>query len=235
MSARRAVLLVHDEQSGPRLLAEALRVAGFSLHTRYQTLHARDEEAELVVSLGGAMAVYEASHYPFLHAELKLLQKRLAHGRPCLGICLGAQLIAAAAGARVYPGEHGRELGVAPVQLTATAAEDPIFGKLPASFAAPHWHQDTFDDVPGATLLASSRLYRQQAFRLGASYGIQFHAEVGAAQLLTWFDGDLDEVRQALPDAASRERAVTELGSSGHAIATLLDGLALHFAQSASR
>jgi GMP synthase (glutamine-hydrolysing) len=143
-------------------------------------------DADCLIVLGGPMGVYEQKAFPFLAIEIDTLRRRLAAGRPVLGICLGAQLLAAAAGARVYPGRQGKEIGWAAVELTEAAVGDPIWDGLPARFVTFHWHGDTFDLPVGAELIARSSRY-PQAFRLGASaVGVQFHPEVVPHQLEAW-------------------------------------------------
>ncbi len=228
---RRALILIHEEMEGAGLLGSALRTAGFELVQRFRRLEPGDYSAPLWVVMGGPMAVYEANHHPFLSAEIGALQERLAGGRPTLGICLGAQLLAAAAGAVVGPGQLGLELGVLPVSLSEAAASDPVFGDLPPNPAFVHWHQDAFGPVPGATHLASTARYREQAFRLGSSYGLQFHPELDAATFEEWLRASPADVErsgrslQSILDAdLPKLRTVQPVGER------LLDRLARHFA-----
>lgn len=191
---KRAVIYQHDESEGPEGLGDALVAAGFELDLRVRGARQSDVDAPLVVVLGGAMSVYQTSTHPFLLDELKLLRERLLRRRPSLGICLGAQLLAAAGGARVSPGASGPELGVYPVTLTEAGRADPILSAVPPVFPVLHWHQDAFMAVPGATLLGSSEKYPWQAFSLRESYGFQFHPEVDSACLLRWVDAAPEEV-----------------------------------------
>src|SRR5688572_1740515 len=117
--------------------------------------------SDLVIVLGGPIGVYEQDTYPFLADELRALGKRLREGRPTLGICLGAQLMAAALGARVYSGGR-KEIGWAPLQLTQ-AGQSSCLSKLEGQPVL-HWHGDTFDLPRDATLLASTSVYEHQAF-----------------------------------------------------------------------
>jgi GMP synthase (glutamine-hydrolysing) len=225
-----AVVLIHEDGEGPGLLAPALEAAGFILRTRYREVRPEDAQATLVVVMGGPMGAYEASRFLFLRDELALLRVRLAQRQPVLGICLGAQLLAAAAGARVYPGAAGLELGVSPVQLTAEAEGDPVFSQLPTGTPVAHWHADTFDPVPGATLLASTERYRQQAFRLGNSYGLQFHVELDAATFAQWVRAGATDVERAGVDAkALLERGADQLAQAESALRGLLQRLACAF------
>lgn len=138
-----------------------------------------------LIVMGGPMGVYEGNRYPWLAPELSLIAAAAAGGLPIWGVCLGAQLLAAALGAKVYPGD-GPEIGVMTVQSTGATAGDSVFGALPARFQALQWHGDTYDLPPGAVRLAGSERYPQQAFRVGNAYGMQFHLEVPAALLGEW-------------------------------------------------
>jgi GMP synthase (glutamine-hydrolysing) len=137
-----------------------------------------------------------------------------------LGICLGAQLLAAAAGARVYPnvrpGPDGRpaparEVGWGPIDLV-DAEREPLWAGLPARPLVLHWHGDTFDLPPGAVHLASTPVCRHQAFRLGRrQVGLQFHCELDTTTIATWVREDADYVRDANgPDGGARILADTE-------------------------
>jgi len=226
------VILTHEEAEGPGGLEPALRRVGFELVSRFRGVRRGDEASELLVVMGGGMAAYEGDRHPFLLAELELLRRRLSEGRPSLGICLGAQLLAAAAGARVYPGAKGLELGAAPISITAEGAADPIFQSLPARTVFAHWHQDIFDSVPGGIRLASSEQYTEQAFKLGHSYGIQFHPEVDPEQFHRWIQLAPEELRRAgRSEQEVIERDLPQLRASRLAAQGLLDRLAAHFAR----
>ena len=139
-----------------------------------------------LVVLGGPMNVDQTDQYPFLADEVAWLRAALMSGMPVLGICLGSQLLAKAAGARVYPNPV-KEIGWYPLELTAAAADDPLFARCPANATVFQWHGDTFDLPPGATHLAHSAACRHQAFRVGqAAWGLQFHLEVTAEMIETW-------------------------------------------------
>ena len=152
-------------------------------------------EADLTIVLGGPIGVYEADHYPFLNDELAALKDRLAAGRPTLGICLGAQLMAAALGARVYPGGR-KELGWGELSLTE-AGRAACLGHL-ASTPVLHWHGDTFDLPAGATLLASTEVYPNQAFAVGKhALALQFHVEADYRRIEQWLIGHTGELSGA--------------------------------------
>lgn len=139
-----------------------------------------------LVVLGGPMNVDETDRYPFLNEEVRLLQSAFRRELPTLGICLGAQLMAKAAGSRVVRGP-APEIGWFPVQLTEAGQQDPMFAGIPSEFMTFHWHGDTYDLPPKAVHLASSAQYPQQAFRLGPqAYALQFHLEVTPEIVQRW-------------------------------------------------
>jgi GMP synthase (glutamine-hydrolysing) len=142
---------------------------------------AADEMAGLVV-MGGPMNALDDAAYPHLAAERELLAECVRRDMPVLAVCLGAQLLAAALGARVFTG-HTAEVGLGVVALTPDARTDPVFG--PAGHILPvlHWHEDTYELPAGATLLASNGTYPHQAFRVGSAYAMQFHLEIDATAL----------------------------------------------------
>jgi GMP synthase (glutamine-hydrolysing) len=180
-----------------------------------------DQWAGLIV-LGGPMNVDEIDRFPFLAAEARWIQQAVAADLPVLGICLGAQLLAKASGARVYPNAV-KEIGWYPVEWTSDVATDAIFHGCHASSYVFQWHGDTFDLPRGATLLATSPQCRNQAFRVGqTAYGLQFHIEVTAPIIAEWLDepgncgelAGLDYIDPQVIHAATPARlpAMTELG-----------------------
>jgi len=139
---------------------------------------------DALVVMGGPMGAYEDERYPWMAAELARIAEAVEARVPVLAVCLGAQLLARAVGGRAYPG-HGPEVGVLPVDVTADAADDPLFGTLGPTIIALQWHGDTFDPPPGSELLATSDEY-PQAFRIANAYGVQFHVEVTASMADEW-------------------------------------------------
>jgi GMP synthase (glutamine-hydrolysing) len=169
-------------------LGEAL--AGGGLGCQYVDAQSVDSHtavtSDALIVLGGPVGAYEAEKYPYLVDEIGLIRRYLDRGLPVLGVCLGSQLLAAACGGRAYPGELGKEIGWAEVELTETGTADRLWSGFPDRFTTFHWHGDTFELPDGAEVLARSDRYLQ-AFRLGPNaYGVQFHPEVVPKELESW-------------------------------------------------
>ncbi len=182
----RAVAIQHDSRVGPGLLAPALSRAGFQVELRFRESAPEDLDADLLIILGGFMSALEIDRHPFLRAERELLERRLGLGRPVLGICLGAQLLALAAGARVFSRPEGPVIGVHPVVTTSEGRRDPLFRGMGDRLEVVHWHTDAFELPPRAVRLASSKNSPNEAFRIGNAWGVQFHPEADAPTLEDW-------------------------------------------------
>ena len=167
---------------------------------------------ELLVVMGGPMGVYQAAAHPWITPELAGIARRLRTGRATLGVCLGAQMMAAALGASVYPGPV-REIGFAPVALTG-AGEGSALRHL-AGVPVLHWHGDTFNLPDGAARLASTSAYANQAFAIGGhALALQFHAEMGDdPRFDAWLAEDADYIRGAGVDADALRSDHDRLGS----------------------
>lgn len=136
-----------------------------------------------LIVMGGPETVYQLDRYPYLRDEMRLMESALRDNKPILGVCLGAQLLAAVLGATVKRGES-REIGWYSVQLGETAKDDRLMQGLPTEFMAAHWHSDVFELPNGAVALASSDKTAIQAFRFGdKAYGLLFHAEITQERL----------------------------------------------------
>lgn len=160
-------------------------------------LRATIERADLLVVLGGPIGVGDAEAYPFLIPELGLIERRLVQDRPLLGICLGSQLMAAALGSRVYPGAT-KEIGWGQLRLTDAGMASCLSPLAKPDATVLHWHGDTFDLPQGATRLASSPLYENQAFAYGRNaLALQFHVEADPARLEEWYVGHTAELGAA--------------------------------------
>jgi GMP synthase (glutamine-hydrolysing) len=137
---------------------------------------------DAIVILGGPMAVYD--NLPYLQKEQELIRNAMRNDTPVLGICLGSQLIAQAAGGRVYKGRK-KEIGWYNVYLTPASSNDIFRGFTDKMIRIFQWHGDTYDLPANAKILAYSDLY-PQAFRIGSAVGIQFHFEVDEPLIQTW-------------------------------------------------
>lgn len=178
-----------------------------------------------LIVMGGPMGVYEEAEYPFIKDELVLIEDSLSRGLPVLGICLGAQLMARAAGAKVYKGSC-KEIGWYKISLTEEAEVDRLFMGLPKEQVVFQWHGDTFDIPKDAVQLASSELFPNQLIRIGAKgYGLQFHLEVTAEMVREWLQvgenvteieglGGLISPERIIEDTPIHMETLTRHGSS---------------------
>jgi GMP synthase-like glutamine amidotransferase len=187
------------------MLGEVLAATGYVLESREvfrgEPLPADLGPADILVVMGGPMGVADLgdASMPWLAAEVALLRERLVRGWPNLGVCLGMQLLAHAAGAKVAPmkdaaGGAVREVGWGRLDFHGT---DAVTRGLPASIEVLHWHGDACGLPPGASLLASTKVCPVQMFRLGRSVGMQFHPEVDGPMAALWAEEDADFVRGA--------------------------------------
>ncbi len=175
---------------------------------------------DLLVVLGGPIGVYEDDLYPFLKHEVAALEKRLKAGKPTLGICLGAQLIAAALGARVYPNRE-KEIGWSPLILSKAGYASPVRHLGPQHTFMFHWHGDTFDLPEGATLLAGTGTCFHQVFSWGEkTLAFQCHPEVIGRDLEKWYVGHAVEI------ATTQGAHVKALRSDTHRYAQALENQA---------
>ncbi len=220
---RRVAAIRHLAFEDLGLLGSALAARGWTItyhEAGLDDLATPLREADLAVVLGGPIGVYETDRYPFLNDELAALKERLADRRPTLGICLGAQLMAAALGARVYPGGR-KELGWGEVKLTEAGRASPLAHL--AGRPVLHWHGDTFDLPVGATRLASSDVYENQAFAVDThALALQFHVEADYRRIEQWLIGHTGELSAAGIDIPSLRARSREIGPGLDAAAPAL-------------
>jgi GMP synthase (glutamine-hydrolysing) len=247
---RRATILTHIDREGPgRLMALAGR-RGLAVEIRRvaqgDPVPVSLAPDELLVVMGGPMGVADLGdpRYPYLGSEVILLEGALASQQPVLGICLGAQLLAFAAGSRVFPLTRAepaggrtpaREVGFAPVRYLGGDCELALLG-LRREEVVLHWHGDTFDLPAGSVRLAETDACSNQAFRIGDhAFGLQFHAEVDADMVRRWAKEDADFVVAALGAGgpariiAEAEQAVSRMRTPGDRLLdNILDCLMTH-------
>lgn len=215
----RVLAIVHQSDAGPGVFADAIRDRGDSLD---EWLLSEQPEPpadplgyDAVFVLGGSAHVDQADRHPWLTDEKALLEELLEREVPLLGLCLGGQMTAAAAGAT--PRRAARpEIGWFAVELTPEGREDPLLGPLGPEFEAFQWHSYEFPLPPGAVPLARNDVCLQ-AFRLGElAWGLQFHPEVSASGIHAWIDdyrADEDAVRLGLDWDALRAESKEKIAA----------------------
>ncbi|RYZ09536.1 MAG: glutamine amidotransferase [Myxococcales bacterium] len=192
-----AVRHVHFEHLGA--LEPVFAAAGYTV--RYleapTTRFSEQEPADLLVLLGGPLSVNDEQDYPFLKEELAFVRAHLRAERPVLGLCLGAQLMARSLGSRVRPMGH-REIGWGPLTPTDAGKRHALRHLLSPDLPVLHFHGETYELPAEAELLASTPLCQNQAFCIGKrALGLQFHPEVTAEQLESWWVGHTAELAAA--------------------------------------
>jgi GMP synthase (glutamine-hydrolysing) len=189
---------------------ELLRARGYRIHyidaATSDFAEADLVEADLAIVLGGPLRLGEADKFPLIKKELTLLERRLGLRRPTLGLALGAQLIARALGARVYPGP-ATLIGWAPLALSEAGEASPLH-----HVAGPvlRWHSDLFDLPEGARLLATAEASANDAFAYGPTVmAFQFHLEAMAKRFERWLVGRAPEIAATPGLSITRLRADT--------------------------
>jgi len=230
---RSAIAIRHVSFEGLGIFEAVLREAGYTVSYcdigEHELCSLEAVETDLMVLLGAPIGANDDRNYPFLKDELKIVEQRLAKDLPTMGICLGAQLIARAAGARVYPSGNV-EIGFEPITLTDAGVHSPLacFADDPVAF---HWHGDTFDLPAQAQRLAYSKLCENQAFSIGQNIiGFQFHPELDVQTIEKWLVGHAAELANNtidIPRLRSRAEDLSEsLAIKGRQVATAwLDGV----------
>ncbi|RYG56559.1 MAG: glutamine amidotransferase, partial [Alphaproteobacteria bacterium] len=178
---KKALIIRHVPHEGIAAFRQPIEAAGYQLDRidvsdpEFGCIDLR--EPDLLIMMGGPMAVYDQDRLPWIRCQLKRLALRLEQDRPTLGVCLGAQMIASALGGDVFPGPV-KEVGFHKVKVADAPDDTPL--RHVADQPLLHWHGDTFTLPGGTELLASSDTYQHQAFRRGKDIlGLQFHAEMG--------------------------------------------------------
>ncbi|WP_159869709.1 glutamine amidotransferase [Novosphingobium sp. 9U] len=233
MIQKTALIIRHVPYEGVAAYREPIEAAGYHVDRIdvsdpvFATLDLTQHD--LLIMMGGPMGVYETEAHPWIAIQIERLAQRLEADRPTLGVCLGAQMIAAAMGATVYPGP-AKEVGFHPVRVHDHALTSPL--RHVVDVPVLHWHGDTFTLPEGVELLASSHVYEHQAFRRGSNIlALQFHAEMGLdPRFNDWIEQWPGCIVEAGQDEASMRAAHDRLGpaavAAGQAmIAEWLEGL----------
>lgn len=214
----KALAITYEREAGPGVFADAMRDRGVVMEEWAREV---DDEPpadpgsyDAVLSFGGAMNVDEEEKHPWLREQKDLLKELLDAERPLLGVCLGSQLLAEAAGAT--PGRAKTpEIGWFEVRVEGEGFRDPLMKPLAPKFTAFLWHSYEAPLPPDAVPLARSEVCLQ-AYRVGErAWGIQFHAEVSLADAEHWIDdyrSDADAVKMGLDDEALRRQTREAIG-----------------------
>jgi len=186
----KVLIITHVASEGPGTIGQYLKGIGADVvAVNLQNggrLPASVSGVQAIVTMGGPMNVDETHRFPYLDDEKRLLRDAVACGVPVLGVCLGAQLLARACGSSVYKAS-APEIGWYDVALTRRGRADPLLAGVDGKLRVLQWHEDTFDVPDGGTLLVEGMDCRNQAFRVGNAYGLQFHVEVTREMLIDWF------------------------------------------------
>ncbi|HET6514226.1 MAG TPA: type 1 glutamine amidotransferase [Thermodesulfovibrionales bacterium] len=200
------LILKNTPAEGPGTIEDFLREHGY----RYSVVDLQEDPVpdaanfNTLVMMGGPMSVNEEDRYPYITEEILTVRDFVSSRRRVFGVCLGAQIMAKALGARVYVGPR-KEIGWYDLELTEEGKDDPVMKKLsPQSvtgeslktFRVFQWHGETFDIPAGAVRLARSELYPHQAFRYGTmAYAFQFHIEVRKEMIYEWLKDEPVDMR----------------------------------------
>ncbi len=208
-----ALIIKHIEIEGPGLIEYCLKhekIPYQILILKSSVCLPKPDDFTHIVFLGGPMSVYEENRYPFLRDEDLFIKEAIQRGKSILGICLGAQLIAKALGAKVLKAPV-KEIGWYDVSLTRIGSIDPLFSHLPKTFSVFQWHEDTFEIPHSATLIATSSLVPDQAFRYGENaYGLQFHLEVTREMITEWIKTYEEEFEGSQPLLLSKLKIIAD-------------------------
>jgi len=208
--SRTFLVFQHVPYEGPASISSWAHNRGLSLlfHHWHETGTSPPDQVDGLIIMGGPMNVNEHENYPWLPIEKQFIRGFLYDRKPVLGVCLGAQLMAAALGSRVYP-QPEKELGWFPVIRAPEADDHPLLEPLPESLTVFHWHGDTFDLPLRATALGSTESCPHQGFAVDRSLALQFHLELNRESVRTLIQaGRLPEWKG--PFVQSPEQIYTE-------------------------
>jgi len=207
------LIMKHIEIEGPGLIEYCLKqgnifyqILNLSTAAHFPKL----DDFTHIILLGGPMNVHEEDRYPFLREEDLFIKEAIQRGKTILGICLGAQLIAKALGAKVFKSPV-KEIGWYDVSLTDEGSKDPFFSYLPKTFPVFQWHEDTFEIPKVGKLIVTSNFVPHQAFRYGEKvYGLQFHLEVTEEMIQEWMRTYEEELKGSQPSLFSKLKILTD-------------------------
>jgi GMP synthase (glutamine-hydrolysing) len=224
----RALVVQHHPSEGLGWFQEWLPAAGLDVHPIHPYLGHRvptSVEGDALIVLGGPMGCMDDDRADWLPAVRSLLRTAVDDGVPTMGICLGAQLLAAATGGYVERGASGPELGLSSIDVPT--GDDLL---VPGAMPVVQWHFDAVTALPpDAVLLASSDVYPIQAFRVGeGAWGLQFHVEATAAMVEEWAGNDAAALAGLGRDPFD---VVSEVRFSEHVLTEAGQALAQRFAQ----
>jgi GMP synthase (glutamine-hydrolysing) len=183
------ILVIQNSELDPiGVLGEYLEARGSKLHTwlTSQQENPPEETYSGLIIMGGSMNAHEDDQFPHLRQTVELIHQFHADGKPIMGVCLGAQLIARAFGSQVYP-HRTPEIGFTAIRVASPSAQDLWLKDCPEELHLMQWHFDTFDLPSQATLLMTNDVCQNQAYRIGSNiYGFQFHLEVTPEIVMSW-------------------------------------------------
>jgi GMP synthase (glutamine-hydrolysing) len=196
--AKPFLVIQHVESEDPGVFADCLERRGAKIRLvriyRSESVPVESRDFSGVLIMGGPINVEKSGRYSFLNQETQLIRNCHIRAVPVLGICLGAQLIAASFGASVYSGQ-AKEIGWYKVALTPEGRKDILFEGFPETFTVFQWHGQTFDLPESAVRLARSPGYPNQALRIGENiWGLQFHLETTADHVRNWLKENVSEL-----------------------------------------
>ncbi len=225
---RKILIIVHQPTSDPGLVGQILRDRSYELErccpSNSEELPSTMDSYDGVVIFGGPMSANDSETLPFIRAELDWIPMALESGKPFLGICLGAQLLARVLGATVAPHPDGMtEIGYFPIMPTSPESE-----YFNGTLNVYHWHREGFELPKGSILLACGKTFTNQAFRYGNNaYGVQFHPEMTQTMLEKWTT--LGAHMLTLPGAQTPEEQMQKHALYGSSMKNWLEGFLINW------